>query len=491
MDTGLLPHRVAPRRRLAARMGYDGVRRAPGRIASARAATRWSVVIVAAGTVAFVVGLWVVGGGIAAFAAPGGSAMAIGRLTGLVAADLLLIQVLLMARLPPLERAFGSDALARGHRLVGHSSLYLMVAHIVLITLGYAAAAHAGILAQAWDFTVNYPGMLLAIAGTILLIVVVATSIRAAKRRMRHESWHLLHLYAYLGVGLALPHQLWTGSDFTASPVATVFWWTLWALAAGLIVTFRLVIPAARSWYHRLTVETVQAHGAVVRSIVMRGRHLDRLGARPGQYFQWRFLSGPGWTRAHPLSLSAVPRQGRYRVTLRLDGDDGHRLAALRPGTPAWVEGPYGALTGEERTHRDVLLVAAGMGITPLRALAEQIATEPASEGPGGWRPPSVVLIHRVRTMSDGIFDPELRGLAARSDVRVQYLAGPRDRSGSWLPAMAGPADPVLVLRAIVPDIARREIYLCGPTGWMRAARRAVRAAGVRNRSVHREDFGR
>ena len=59
--------------------------------------------------------------------------------------------------------------------------------------------------------------MLLALAGTVALVMVVVTSVREARRRLRYESWHLLHLYAYLGAGLALPHQLWTGADFTAN----------------------------------------------------------------------------------------------------------------------------------------------------------------------------------------------------------------------------------------------------------------------------------
>ena len=62
--------------------------------------------------------------------------------------------------------------------------------------------------------------------------MVVVTSVKAARRRLRYESWHLLHLYAYLGVGLALPHQLWTGQEFLHSPAATLYWWTLWAAAA-------------------------------------------------------------------------------------------------------------------------------------------------------------------------------------------------------------------------------------------------------------------
>ena len=103
-----------------------------------------------------------------------------------------------------------------------------MLVHIVAITVGYAISAKEGLLHEAWVLVTEYPGMLLATAGTLCLIAVVVTSIRAARRRLRYESWHLIHLYAYLGVGLALPHQLWTGADFTSSTTVTVFWWGLW-----------------------------------------------------------------------------------------------------------------------------------------------------------------------------------------------------------------------------------------------------------------------
>jgi DMSO/TMAO reductase YedYZ heme-binding membrane subunit len=93
----------------------------------------------------------------------------------------------------------------------------------VLITAGYAITSHTNVLVQAWDFVWDYPGMLLATAGTGLLILVVVTSIRRARQWLRYESWHLLHLYGYLGVGLAIPHMLWTGADF--APAGATFYW--------------------------------------------------------------------------------------------------------------------------------------------------------------------------------------------------------------------------------------------------------------------------
>src|SRR6478752_9841879 len=206
----------------------------------------------------YVIALWISGGGLQALAAGSAETLTtLGRLTGLVSANLLLYQVLLMARVPLFERGFGRDGITRMHRLVGFWSFWLLIAHIVLITAGYAITAGINPLVQLWEFIVDYPGMLLATASTVLLILVVVTAMQRARRRLRYESWHLLHLYGYLGVGLALPHQLWTGADFLSSPAATAYWWTLWAVTAASVIVFRIVLPPARSWRHRLRVTAV------------------------------------------------------------------------------------------------------------------------------------------------------------------------------------------------------------------------------------------
>jgi hypothetical protein len=112
------------------------------------------------------IGLWFHGGGVQVMSTPGGVATSIGRLTGLVAAALLLLQVILMSRIPWMERAWGQDSLARKHRWIGFSSFHLMLVHVVLITIGYAQSARVGLLHESWQLVTTYQGMLLAVAGT-------------------------------------------------------------------------------------------------------------------------------------------------------------------------------------------------------------------------------------------------------------------------------------------------------------------------------------
>ncbi|MEO8517912.1 MAG: ferredoxin reductase family protein [Dermatophilaceae bacterium] len=430
-----------------------------------------------------VVALWVAGRGVQSLSGPtglGGALTSAGRLTGLVASDLLLIQVLLMARIPWVEQSYGQDELARRHRLVGFTSFNLMVVHVVTITAGYAAASPKGLWGTIVDFTLNYPGMLLAIAGTLALVMVPMTSVKMARARIRYESWHLLHLYAYLGVGLALPHQLWTGKEFLTSRWATAFWWTMWAAAAAAVLVFRVGQPLWRSLRHRLVVKHVVAESDTVTTVVMSGRRLDRLPARAGQFLQWRFLDGPGFTRAHPYSLSAAPDGRTLRITAAHLGDGSSALAGLRPGTKVAFEGPYGRLHEGVRTRRKVLLMASGIGITPMRALLEEL----------DQRPGDVTLVYRTHSDTDRILVDELSALAKSRGARFFVVTGPRATGrASWLPQHAAYLGEVPALRQLVPDIAGHDVFICGSPGWMDAAESAVAAAGVPPQHVHIERF--
>ncbi|MDT5038192.1 MAG: hypothetical protein QOE03_3377, partial [Micromonosporaceae bacterium] len=273
------------------------------------------------------------------------------------------------------------------------------------------------------------------------------------------------------------PHQLWTGADFTASPLATAYWWSAYGVAAGAVVVYRLGVPAVRTLRHQLRVAAVVAESPGVYSVYLHGRDLHRLRVQAGQFFQWRFLTGPGWSRAHPYSLSAAPRPDWLRITVKDLGDGSRQVAALRPGTRVLVEGPYGQLTGERRTARKVTLIASGVGITPVRALLEALP----------YRRGDAVLLFRARTEADLVFRTELEHLARSRGVRLHYLLGRRGRDGSWLPP--GWGDDAAGLRRLVPDIAKHDLYICGPQQWMDAVRRAARRARVPDERIHLERF--
>lgn len=404
----------------------------------------------------------------AALAAPGGVATALGRLTGLIGTYLMLIAVVLVGRLPALERVAGQDRLVRWHRRLAPWPLLLIAAHGALIAIGYGQAARTGPLRELGMLLTSYPGVLAATAGFVLLAMAGATSYRVARAKMRHETWWAVHLYVYLGLALSFSHQLSTGAAFVAQPAARIWWISIWLATAGVVIAYRIGLPIWRSVYHRLRVVAVHAEAPGVVSLVLRGHRLDRLAVAGGQFLQWRFLRRGLWWQAHPYSLSALPTRSHMRVTVKDLGDHSGELARLPPGTRVAIEGPYGAFTSRVRSRDAVLLVGAGVGVTPLRALLEDLPAQV-----------DVEVVLRASAEEDLVLEREVAELVRRRGGRLHRLVGPRsairlDRAS---------------LRRLVPDVAGRDVYICGPSGFSEGVRRAVRACGTPPAQVHHEAF--
>ena len=277
--------------------------------------------VLASANAGVVIALWLRGGGVQDVHDTASLLVGLGRISGLLGAYLVLVELLLLARLPVLERVVGFDRLTACHRRNGRACLTLLVAHAALITAGYTIGDRVSIFAEVERLWTGYPGVVTATAGLVLLAGVVVTSVAIARRRLRYETWYFVHLYAYLGVALAFSHQLATGTDFVGKPAARVYWTALYVVTLGVLVVFRLGIPIARSARHRLHVAQVLDAAPGVTSIEIGGRDLGRLNARAGQFFTWRFLTRDRWWEAHPFSLSAAPDGRRLRITVKGVGD--------------------------------------------------------------------------------------------------------------------------------------------------------------------------
>jgi len=223
---------------------------------------------------------------------------------------------------------------------------------------------------------------------------------------------------------------------------------------------------------HQLRVLSVQQEGPGVVSVLIGGRHLDELRAESGHFFRWRFLIRDLWWAANPYSLSAAPQPNQLRITAQNLGSHSAALTSLRPGTRVLAEGPYGAMTAGRRRRRKVLLIAGGIGITPLRALFE---TLPADAG-------DLTLLYRVSRPTDVVFRRELTAIAEQRGARLHILTGRRSSLGH---------DPLsaAALTINLPDLSQHDVYVCGSPSLTAAVLAALREAGVPRRHVHHESF--
>ena len=401
-------------------------------------------------------------------AAPGGIATAIGRMTGLLSAYAMVIVVLLVARIPPLERAIGQDRLVGWHRKLGPWPLYLLVGHAIFITVGYARAAHTGVVHQLGQLLWTYPGILAATAGSVMLIAAGVTSYRKARARMKYETWWSVHLYTYLALFFSFSHQINTGASFVGHPVARAWWTAIWVGTLLAVVTARIGLPIWRSLLHRLRVVAIVPEGPGTVSVVMEGHHLDRLPVYGGQFFQWRFLRPGMWWQAHPYSLSSVPVGNRMHITVKDLGDHSRSLAALTHGTRVAVEGPYGAFTPDARSGDRLLLVGAGVGSAPIRALLQDLPDHS-----------DVVVLLRASSPRELILRDAIAADVQRVGGRLLELPGSRHDV---------PLD-ARSLRGLVEDLRRRDTYVCGPEPFTDALVGSLREAGVRDERIHYESF--
>ncbi|NIZ92275.1 ferredoxin reductase family protein [Kineococcus rubinsiae] len=378
-----------------------------------------------------------------------------------------LVMIALMSRAPALERGVGADVLARWHGVGGRIVVTLVLVHAWAAVLTWSQSRGEGPLLSSWQ-VLHLPDLMTATLGTLLLLTVAAVSARSARRRLSYETWHGLHLLTYVAIGLSFAHQL-AGPDFTGHLWLQIVWSLLYAEVFGLLLAHRVIAPLRQGVRHRLRVDAVLPLAPGVVSIVVAGEHLEELHAEPGQFFRWRFLTSPTWRSAHPFSLSAAPTGHHLRITVKALGGGSTLLQHIPVGTRVLAEGPYGAMTAAARTRRHVLLIAGGVGITPLRTLLETLPVLPGQD---------LTLLYRARSTAELLFRDELDAIAHHRSVRVRYLLG-ADRSSLTAPG----------LQRLVPDIAERDVYLCGPPNLADTVRRTLAELNVPDRQVHEERF--
>ncbi|MDN4477217.1 ferric reductase-like transmembrane domain-containing protein [Demequina sp. SYSU T00039] len=426
--------------------------------------------------------LWLVGVGSLAFMLSSGTVdvtslsgflVTMGRITGIVASTMIMGQLILIARMPVVERVVGHDRAARLHGQLGRMGFLVMLAHIVTLVLGYALPTQTGIWDQTWQLIVAYGGpMFLAWAGFAVLTIVVVTSLALVRSRWRYENWHAVHIFSYIAVGLAIPHQFTDGETFMAMDFAWWYWLTLWTVAVGGLIAYRVVRPLVRYFRHRISVAAIDtlADGSTV--ITLTGRDLLRMRPEAGQFFLFRFLQKDLWGEAHPYSLSRAPLDRWMRITVKPLGDHSARMNELKIGTTVMVEGPLGVFTEKTRTGDHLVLAGSGIGITPILAFLETADIDPGR----------CTVIARASSIEQAPHLDEVIAIAEQRGARVHVLTGPR--GDGWSPA----ENPVRIAE-LVPDIADADVYACGPTAWVESLFADAEASGLSQKHLHAEEF--
>jgi predicted ferric reductase len=392
------------------------------------------------------------------------------RVFALVGTYFALVGVLFVARIPWVERGVGHDRLVTWHRKLTPYSLFLIGFHVLFVVIGFSGVEQKKLYQEIWFLLTQYGWMWWALAGLILMITAGVTSYKKARAKMSYETWWLIHISTYGAIAASFMHQIVNGPMFINHPLNKAFWIGLYVFVFASIAIWRLGLPIWKSIKHDLKVDRVVVEGPGIVSIIVRGRSLHKLGAQGGQFFNWRFAQKGHLLVQHPYSLSAAPTDKLMRITVKNLGDHSADVIHIRPGVRVFMEGPYGAFTKNRATRKHVLLVGGGVGITPIRAIAEEFGDTVNMD-----------LIYRVSNEDELILKEELEYLAERSNgaLKIHYLVGSRYQH----PINAKS------IQKIAPYFADSDIYVCGPEAMVEALRKAAREVGVPKNRFHDEAF--
>lgn len=390
------------------------------------------------------------------------------RFSALIGTYLVLISLIMIARVPWIERSVGFDKLVSYHRKIGPIALILISAHLALIIGGYAIADSKNPLQEFKSLITSYSWMVPALVAFLLMVLLGVSSLSGIRSKLRYEVWWNVHLVSYFAVALSFMHQILTGSLLIFNDVAKTWWIGMHVYTAFALLMWRFFLPIARSLKHKLAVDHVVIESANVSTIYISGKNLDQIHAYGGNFFEWRFLTKQLWSEAHPYSLSAVPTKEMLRITVKNLGNHSAALANLRPGVRVIAEGPYGVFKADRAFGKRIVLIGGGIGISPLRAIMQGFDDDA-----------QIDLIYRVVDETELVLKSEIDSIVQGRNIKVHYLIG----SPSDFPM--GPKD----LLQLVPHLAQCDVFLCGPAGLARKIRHSVESAGVPSTKFHHEAF--
>ena len=402
-------------------------------------------------------------------AGPGGLATAVGALLAMAGTYLTLVLLMMISRLPWLEQALGHDKMVSWHRKLAPYSLVLIAAHVAFTVLGYAQRSGVDVWSRFIGLMTTYAWMLPAVVAFVLMISLGVSSYRRVRSKMKYETWATAHLYFYLAVILSFGHQIESGTMLANNPLLKNIWIAFYVLVAIGIAYGRFLQPLRFSTKHRLRVSDVVEETPGTVSVYLSGRKLDEVRAQGGQFFQWRFLTRNWWWQAHPYSLSAAPNGEWLRITVKALGDQSRSLATeLKVGTRVFAEGPYGVFTAENRKTNRVVAFAAGVGVTPIRALLEELPKHA-----------DTTVIYRVVSADNAPLAEEMQIIAAQRGWTTHVLAGDPSEHPLTLEHM----------RQFAPALSQSDIYVCGPAGFTAGVEALAATAGVPSERIHHEAF--
>lgn len=414
--------------------------------------------------------------------------IALGRITGLMAEFFILVELVLIGRITFVEQLFGFDKMNKIHRWIGYGILSFFILHPLLVVTGYAQRNGVTTIDQFVTF-LNLGEYLRGIIGFLLFFVAIAISFPIIRKKLRYETWYFTHLVMYVAIVLVLGHQSFADSQtmlvepvlkgFTLSGDVSegnllYYWFVLNYGIIALVLFYRFVRPLYLFYKHSFYIEKIVRETADVQSIYITGKDIQIFNFQSGQYANLTFLQKGLWF-THPFSFSCGPNGKYLRFSIKSLGDFTSKISQFKVGTKVIIDGPMGLFVESQAKTNKFLLIAGGIGITPIRALVETLTQKNKD----------IVLIYATKDVNDIAFKKELEELSNAHHFVISQVIECDDGT---VKCEKGRVDKEKIAR-LVPDFLERDTYVCGPAPMMKSVVKDLQELKVPNEQIHFEKF--
>ena len=293
--------------------------------------------------------------------------------------------------------------------------------------------------------------------------------------------------------------RLWTFEVEQAvlRPAATSLRWTFHDYAPTSLATgnwadadAKLRQSEQRRQWQQWRVTQVQQESQDIRSFYIQPLDGTAVAFTPGQHVPVRLhIPGVELPLVRTYSVSSAPSDGQVRISVKAQGPASQHLHnQVQVGDVLEVRPPMGSFTLIEKTERPVVLIAAGVGITPLLSMFRELAAQNSQQ----QRQRPVYLFQSARTLADLPFQAELKALQQRD---AKHLHIHRALSSPGTEAVVGSDFEIMgrldfaLVKARLP-LDDYDFYLCGPGGFLQAMYDGLRALNIPDERIHAEAFG-
>lgn len=392
---------------------------------------------------------------------------------------ILLVEFVLSGRFRTISGRMGMDVTMRFHQLLARTALLFALLHPFLYTTPFFNHP------LPWDPTgrltlgLDTASLVTGVIAWAALPGFVLMSIYRDQLPYRYEAWRLMHgLGAVLIAGM-VTHHAFDAGRYSSDPLLAGFWILLVAAAFGSFLYIYAIAPALES---RRPYEVISVRKLALKTweLTIRARKGSALDFEAGQFAWLNLGHSPFSPHENPFSISSVPaRRPDVQFVIKEMGDRTSRIGEVAPGTVAYLDGPYGNLILKRRKGEGIALIAGGVGIAPLLAIARQLRAEND--------PRPLILVYGNRVADQIVYKAELNRLARRAKTQVIHVVSEPKRGWKGL---TGQVDRATIETIFSFDGAPQWLYLvCGPPPMLDAVEDALIGIGVPAGQIVSERF--